>query len=144
MNGLQTINAAGGLTIGRLARAANVGVETIRYYQRRKLMPIPDPSNGTFRHYPKALVNRIRFIKRAQELGFTLDEIHTLLSLQDGSERKALRAIASARLQQIHEKLENLRRMEQVLSKLIVECEHTRRNIPCPIIAALAGNDNRD
>lgn len=142
MNGMQTSDA-GGLTIGRLARAANVGIETVRYYQRRKLVPIPDKHNGAFRHYPQTLISRIRFIKRAQELGFTLDEIHTLISLQDGADRKALRAVANARLQQIHEKLENLQRMEQVLSKLIIDCEHTRRNVPCPIIAALAGHDDR-
>ena len=66
--------SVGQLTIGRLAKAANVGIETVRYYQRRKLLPVPS-ANGTFRHYDPALADRIRFVKRAQELGFSLDEI---------------------------------------------------------------------
>src|SRR4051812_21844577 len=69
------------LTIGRLARAADVGVETIRYYQDRELLPVP-PSSGAFRYYPLSLVERIRFIKQAQELGFSLEEIRELLQLE--------------------------------------------------------------
>ena len=75
------------LTIGRLARAAAVNIETVRYYQARKLLPIPIPDRNTFRQYPAALVERIRFIKRAQELDFSLDEIRGLLRLHDGTDR---------------------------------------------------------
>jgi Hg(II)-responsive transcriptional regulator len=127
------------LTIGRLARAAAVGVETVRYYQRRQLLPLPEASGSTFRHYPAALVERIRFIKRAQELGFSLDEIATLLQLEQGAERKAIREVATDKRRQIREKIADLQRMEGVLSHLIDACALSGQAQPCPIIAALAG-----
>lgn len=127
-----------GLTIGRLARAADVGIETIRYYQRRHLLPIPDPKDRAFRYYPIDLIDRIRFIKRAQDLGFSLDEISTLLQLEDGSNRKAIRSVVNDRLNEIRNKIADLQRMESVLTHLIHECEATGRAKPCPIIAALA------
>jgi Hg(II)-responsive transcriptional regulator len=129
------------LTIGRLARAAGVGVETVRYYQQRKLLPTPAARTG-FRQYPAALVNRIRFVKRAQELGFSLDEIAGLLRLEDGTDRASIRHIAGARLGQIETKLADLRRMAQALSHLITACEHTGSNVPCPIIETLAHGVN--
>ena len=127
----------GFLTIGRLAKAANVGIETVRYYQQRKLLPVPPP-HGAFRHYSPELVGRIRFIKRAQELGFSLKEIEELLRLQDGADRRAIRRISSERLDQIEGKLEDLKRMRRALKHLIVECEHTAASKPCPIIATLS------
>lgn len=127
------------LTIGRLARAADVGVETIRYYQQRGLLPVPR-SAGAFRQYPLDLVDRIRFVKRAQELGFSLDEIIELLRLEDGANRSSIRRIATDRLDQIERKLSDLRSMQRVLKHLIAECEHTRAELPCPIIATLAAN----
>lgn len=125
------------LTIGRLARAAGVGVETIRYYQDRKLLPVP-PSTGAFRYYPASLVERIRFIKRAQELGFSLGEIAQLLRLEDGADRGSIRHIATDRLSQIEQKLTDLRRMRNALMHLVAECEHTGADLPCPIIGTLA------
>jgi Hg(II)-responsive transcriptional regulator len=125
------------LTIGRLARAADVGVETIRYYQQRGVLPVPR-SSGAFRYYPVELVDRIRFVKRAQELGFSLDEIMELLRLEDGANRSSIRRIATDRLDQIERKLSDLRSMQRVLKHLIAECEHTRADLPCPIIATLA------
>jgi len=71
-----------GFTIGKVAKAAGVGVETIRFYEKKGLIEQP-PSQGTYRTYPKTVVGRIRFVKRAQELGFTLAEIRELLSLAD-------------------------------------------------------------
>jgi Hg(II)-responsive transcriptional regulator len=127
------------LTIGRLARAAAVGVETVRYYQRRHLLPLPEAAGSTFRHYPAAMVERIRFIKRAQELGFSLDEIATLLQLEQGAERDAIREVASDKRRQIREKIADLQRMEGVLSQLIDACAASGQAEPCPIIAALAG-----
>lgn len=129
------------LTIGRLARAAGVGVETIRYYQRRGLLPVP-ASSGTFRQYPSALSARIHFIKRAQELGFSLDEISELLRLEDGAHRGSIRRIASDRLAQIERKVADLKRMQKTLKHLVVECEHTRGDLPCPIIASLVHADS--
>ena len=125
------------LTIGRLARAAAVGVETIRYYQDRKLLPVP-PSTGAFRLYPTALVDRIRFIKRAQELGFSLDEVSELLRLEDGADRRSIRHIATQRLAQTEQKLTDLRRMQKALKHLVTECERTDAELPCPIISTLA------
>ncbi|MDY7536713.1 MerR family transcriptional regulator [Undibacterium sp. RTI2.1] len=126
-------------TIGRLARAAGVGVETIRYYQRRQLLPIPHSnSSGGFRAYPVALVDRIRFIKRAQELGFTLDEISHLLLLEDGDDRVAIRDVANERLLQVRAKLADLQKMEHMLSGLIQQCEASADAANCPIIHALA------
>jgi MerR family mercuric resistance operon transcriptional regulator len=92
--------ASDSLTIGRLARAADVGVETIRYYQDRQLLPVPQ-ADGAFRYYPMSLVERIRFIKRAQELGFSLEEVKELLQLEDGTDRRSIRRVASTRLSQI-------------------------------------------
>jgi Hg(II)-responsive transcriptional regulator len=128
-----------GLTIGRLARAANVGIETIRYYQRRELLLTPDNGESTFRIYPSETIDRIQFIKRAQELGFSLDEIATFLRFEDGVDRKAIRKVATDRLGEIRSKIEDLQGMERVLSRLVSECEATGRAKPCPVIAALSG-----
>ncbi len=127
----------GSLTIGRLATAAAVGVETIRYYQGRGLLPVPVPT-GAFRRYSAAMVDRIRFIKRAQELGFSLDEVSELLDLEDGADRRSIRRIASDRLAQIETKVADLKRMQRVLKHLVVECEHTDAGRPCPIIGSLS------
>ncbi len=127
------------LTIGKLAKAAGVGVETIRYYQQRGLLPVP-ASRGAYRYYPAALVQRIRFIKRAQELGFTLDEVAELMSLESGLDRHAIRQIAGQRLEEIRTRLADLQRMQQALSHLIAACEHTGKELPCPIIETLAAD----
>ncbi|MFZ6750737.1 MerR family transcriptional regulator [Undibacterium sp. Ren11W] len=125
------------LTIGQLARAAGVGLETIRYYQRRALLPVPVVARG-YRTYPLLLVQRIRFIKRAQELGFSLAEITTLLQLEDNDDRIAIRKVAADRLLQVEEKLEDLQKMQKMLTSLIHECEATAQTKACPIIHALA------
>jgi MerR family mercuric resistance operon transcriptional regulator len=124
------------MTIGRLAKAANVGVETIRYYQERALLPVPK-RDGSYRQYPVMLVDRLRFIRRAQDLGFSLEEIGTLLTLQNGADRKAIRVIASARLEQIDSKLADLKRMRRTLGRLLEECEHSGHDVPCPIIESI-------
>jgi len=134
---VRTSQTSESLTIGRLARAAEVGVETIRYYQDRKLLPIP-PSAGAFRYYPVSLVHRIRFIKRAQELGFSLEEISELLHLEEGADRASIRHIATNKLSEIENKLADLRRMQKVLRHLVNECEHTSADLPCPIIGTLS------
>ncbi len=132
-----TATSTHSMTIGRLARSAGVGIETIRYYQQRALLPVPQ-SVGAYRYYPVELVDRIRFIKRAQELGFSLDEVAELLRLEDGCDRSSIRRIAADRLEQITQKLADLKRMQKALNHLISECEHTRADLPCPIIHTLA------
>ena len=126
------------LTIGKLASAAGVGIETVRYYQRRKLLPVPGTPDGAFRTYAPQLADRIRFIKRSQELGFSLEQIATLLQLEDGSDRQAIREMAADKLTHIRAKIADLAKMEAVLSHLIQECEASGQSTPCPIIAALA------
>jgi Hg(II)-responsive transcriptional regulator len=127
------------LTIGRLAKAAGVGIETIRYYQRMQLLPTPEPVRNAFRHYPVEMIERIRFIKRAQELGFSLTEIGTLLNLNDGADRKQVRELAQTRLSHIRTKIEDLQRMENILAELVHACECSETAQSCPIIAAFSG-----
>lgn len=127
------------LTIGTLARAAEVGIETVRYYQRRRLLAVPHSAGGV-RRYPAAMIDRIRFIKRSQDLGFSLEEIRELMRLERGGSRGAIRKIAGDRLSNIREKIAALQRMEQVLSALLCECEHAATAAPCPIIAALSAD----
>ena len=83
------------LTIGRLAKASAVGIETVRYYQRRVLLSVPRAS-GAVRYYPVDLVRRIGFIKKAQTLGFSLKEVATLLDLADGRNRRAVQSVTAA------------------------------------------------
>jgi Hg(II)-responsive transcriptional regulator len=124
------------VTIGGLARAAEVGVETVRYYQRRHLLTVPQSAGGV-RRYPPVMIDRIRFIKRSQNLGFTLEEIRELMRLEHGGARDAIRKIARARLTNIREKIAALEQMERVLSELLRDCEQTATALTCPIIAAL-------
>ena len=125
------------LTIGRLAREAGVGIETIRYYQQRQLLPLP-PSNGSYRQYPVAIINRIRFIKRSQELGFSLDEISELLRLDEKIDKRTIRNIATRKVEQIQEKLDDLQRMQTTLQQLVHHCSHSSSTERCPIIASLS------
>lgn len=126
------------LTIGRLADAAGVGVETVRYYQSRRLLPVPKAA-GAFRHHARAMVDRIAFIRRAQALGFTLDEVRTLLDLEDGKNRRAIQSVTHQRLVQVEEKLADLGRMRATLAELLDRCRSTGQAHPCPIIEALTG-----
>jgi MerR family mercuric resistance operon transcriptional regulator len=126
------------LTIGRLAKAAGVGVETVRYYQSRGLLRVP-AANGGFRVYPAATIDRIAFIKRAQALGFSLDEVRSLLDLEDGRNRRAIQSVTQARLGQIEDKLADLHRMRRALSDLLHRCRETGPTQACPIIETLAG-----
>ena len=126
-------------SIADLAHAAGVGVETVRYYERRGLVAQPARPGGGYRRYGGGHVHRIRFIKRAQDIGFTLEEIDSLLELEDGTDRKAVRRIAGARLAEIRRRIADLRRMERVLAHLLHDCERHGKAPRCPIIAAIAG-----
>ena len=128
--------AAAGMTIGRLAEAAEVGVETLRYYQRRRLLPVP--SAAGVRRYPADVLRRVRFIRRSQALGFSLEEIRELLRLEEGGSRKEIRRIADVRLASVRDKLVALQKMEHVLAHLVAECASSGPHAPCPIIGALA------
>jgi MerR family mercuric resistance operon transcriptional regulator len=126
------------ITIGRLASAADVNVETIRYYQRRRLLEKPSRPEGGFRLYSPDAVRRVRFIKRAQALGFTLDEVGRLLLLEDTRECRKARDIAADKLKKINEKLADLSAIRNVLAKLIKKCDSGYKPGVCPIINALA------
>jgi len=125
------------MTIGALAAAAGVGVETVRYYQRRGLIEEPARQYGSVRRYGPVEVARIGFIRRAQELGFTLEEIGTLLALEDGTDRRSIRRIAAARLAQIRARIANLSRMEHALAHVLHDCEAHPGAPRCPIVAAI-------
>ena len=126
------------LRIGDLAREAGVNVETIRYYQRIGLISTPERPLGGQRGYPPATADRLKFIRRAQQLGFKLEEIADLLKLEAGTDRASVRRIAGARLEQIRAHIADLTRMEAVLSHLLEHCAHTTGRHRCPIIEAIA------
>lgn len=125
------------LTIGGLAKAAGVGVETVRYYQRRRLMPEPPRSYGTVRRYRAADVERLRFIKAAQELGFSLKEITELLRLEQGGSCHAVEHLAQEKLTVVRARIAGLKHMERTLAALVSQCETTRGRLRCPIIQSL-------
>lgn len=122
------------LTIGTLARAAGVGVETIRFYQRKGLVAEP-PRAGSIRRYDRRDVERIRFIKRAQSAGFTLAEIAELIALDAGEDRTRARQLASVRIAALDQKIAELEAARKALSRLASECAEGRAG-PCPIIAS--------
>jgi len=124
------------LTIGRLARTAGVNVETIRYYQRRGLLRTPRRPPGGVRVYAADSLEQLRFIKRAQQLGFTLRDIRELLALGNGRCEDA-RRLAELHLQSIEQRLRDLRRMRTSLSRLIRRCQEGREPF-CPIATSLA------
>ncbi|HKU72017.1 MAG TPA: MerR family transcriptional regulator [Burkholderiales bacterium] len=125
------------LTIGDVADAAGVGVETIRYYERRGLVLQPGRSGAAYRRYGAQHVERVRFIKRAQALGFSLEEIATLLELEDGTDRRSIRRIAGARLEETRRRIADLQRIEHALAHLLHDCEAHSKAKRCPIIAAM-------
>ena len=125
------------LTIGVLAEAAGVNVETIRFYQRKGLMQEPDRPLGGIRRYGEADMARVRFIKSAQRLGFSLDEIADLLKLEDGSHCTEAREQAERKLADVRDRLADLRRIEVALQGLVVRCCATSGQVQCPLIAAL-------
>lgn len=126
------------LTIGQLAADAGVHKETIRYYQSLGLVPQPRKPPGSVRRYGEATVARLRFIKRAQQLGFTLDEVGKLLLLEDGQDCGATRALARQKLEVIRARVADLNRMRRALEHLIQQCHRGRRPRACPIIATLS------
>lgn len=125
------------LTIGVLAAEAGVNVETIRFYQRRKLLPEPERPYGGIRRYGPAEVSRLRFIKAAQRIGFTLDEIAQLLQLEDGTHCSQARTIAEHKLTDVRHRLEDLQRIETALAQLVKRCAAGRGKVTCPLIASL-------
>lgn len=127
------------LTTGQVAKQARVHVETIRYYERRGLIPEPPRRESGYRQYPPGTVTRIHFIKRAQELGFSLQEIQELLSLRRDPSTPArdVRRKAESKVRDIDEKIRALEQMKHSLLHLIEQCDGHGTVDDCPIIEAL-------
>jgi MerR family mercuric resistance operon transcriptional regulator len=129
-------------TIGGVARAAGVNVETVRYYQRMGLVPVPKRVYGSFREYPPEIATRVRFIKRAQQLGFTLAEVKKLLALDDGQSCSKAQGLAAMKLAAIEARIADLNRMRHTLKNLIAQCGAGGGRVSCPIIETLAHDSN--
>ncbi|MGH8397612.1 MAG: Hg(II)-responsive transcriptional regulator [Gammaproteobacteria bacterium] len=125
------------LTISRVASAAKVNIETVRYYQRRGLIREPPKPRQGFRVYSFETVDRLCFIKRAQELGFTLNDIKNLLSLGDGHCRQT-RALAEKKLSLIQGRIRDLKAMQRILGKLVQACDQHGDTPGCPLIETLS------
>ena len=126
------------LSIGQVADAADVNVETIRYYQRRGLLEEPAKPLGGHRRYTSQVVSRVRFIKRAQMLGFTLGEVETLLRLDGANSCSDTRDIAMRKLALVNTKMTDLTAMRDALTALVQRCKIGDHSGSCPIIEALA------
>lgn len=122
-------------TIGGLAQAAGVGVETVRYYQRRGLLAEPARAPGEIRRYGEEDVRRLRFIRSAQAAGFTLSEIGELIALDASDDRARARELAKARVQAIDETIAKLGEARDALAGLATACA-SKRGGPCPILRA--------
>lgn len=121
-------------TIGKLATNASVGVETLRFYQRKGLLEVPE-SSGKVRRYNDSHLKRVLFIKSAQAAGFTLNEIKQLLAMDASQHHQQARELALKRLTSINEQITQLQLARAALEKLAHDCEHSRKQ-PCPIIAS--------
>ncbi|MCE0733975.1 Hg(II)-responsive transcriptional regulator [Halomonas sp. G15] len=128
---------AGTMTIGGLAKAVGVNVETIRYYQRRGLLSEPERPAGSIRRYGTADVARLTFVKTGQRLGFSLDEIAELLRLEDGTHCQEASTLAEHKLRDVREKVASLQRIERTLDELVQACHEQEGSITCPLIASL-------
>jgi len=133
------MNPVEALTIGRLARLGGVNLETIRYYEREGLLPKPPRTEAGYRLYPRKTTRRLRFIKRAQELGFSLAEIRELLALRmkPGTKREHIRSRAEGKIADIEHKIQTLEAMKKTLRKLTERCDGCGPLSECPILESL-------
>lgn len=132
------------LRIGELAKAAGVGVETIRYYERRGLLPQPPRRACGYREYPPQAARRVRFIRRAQALGFTLKETEELLALRVDGERSCadVRVLARTKVDDIEARIAELEQMGQALERLARRCTGRGPTSECPILEELNEQDD--
>jgi Hg(II)-responsive transcriptional regulator len=126
------------MRIGKVAAEAGVNVQTLRYYERRGLLPEPERGNSGYRAYDPDTVRLVRFIKRAQELGFTLREIEELIELRQSPRRGAeVRAVAATKVVDIERRIRQLKAMRKALGGLVAACDSEGGTVACPIIEAL-------
>lgn len=135
----------GTLRIGEVAKQAGVNLDTIRYYERRGLLPKPPRTAANYRTFPADTVRRVRFVKRAQELGFTLDEIKELLSLRARPQARCADVYrrAEAKIGDIDLKMRSLRSIREALAALMAQCAGQEPATDCPILEAMAGGEER-
>lgn len=128
-----------GLTIGELATRAGVNIQTVRYYERRGLMPKPARTRAGYRQYQPDAADRLRFIRRAQGLGFSLEEIAELLALRvrNVSACGAVEARAREKVAVVEGKIAELQRMKDTLDRLAAACQAREPTSECPILEAL-------
>jgi MerR family transcriptional regulator, copper efflux regulator len=131
------------LTTGQLAKAAGVNVETVRYYERRGLLPEPDRRPSGYREYPESEVGRLGFIRRAQELGFTLEEIGELLSLRmrPRTTTAEVRSRVAAKIEDVEERISSLERIRSALRTMAGACDVHGPLGDCPFLEALEAQD---
>ncbi len=132
------------LTIGQIASAANVNIQTIRYYERRGLFPTPRRTPAGYRQYTADAVARLRFIKHAQELGFSLHEIEELLALRvrHGAACDAVERKTRSKLELVQQRIRDLQRMKRTLERLAAACTARRPTDECPILEVLEHDDD--
>lgn len=133
------------LSIGRLADAAGVGVETIRFYEREGLLERPARTASGYRRFPQAAIERLGFIRQAKRLGFSLAEIRELLALAEAAgDRAQVKALAQHKLAEIEQRIDELRRMRAALAELTAQCSGHGPIEGCPIVEALTGADGEE
>jgi Hg(II)-responsive transcriptional regulator len=127
---------AGGVRTSEVAAQAGVNRQTLRYYERRGLLPEPERTHSGYRAYTPDAVRVVRFVKRAQELGFTLDDIEDLLHLSEGGPDSCdgARTMARTRIADLHQRIEELTGMRDALARLIETCDQPRAERDCPIL----------
>ena len=131
------------LGIGELAKQAGVGIDTVRYYERSGLLAPHTRLPSGYRRYRNLEVARLRFIRRAQALGFTLGEIKSLLKLSAQRDVAQVKRSAQAKLEDVERRIKELQRVREGLAKLIAECPGHGRADECPILVALGGEEIR-
>lgn len=126
------------LTRSQLAKVSGVGVEALRFYEKRGLLPEPPRGANGYRYYPPSNVQRLQFVQRAKELGFTLDEVGDLLSLHEHAGASGdVKALAEEKLKELDKKLIDLQRMRTALAAVTTQCSGHGSTDSCPIIASL-------
>ena len=132
-----------GLKIGEVAERGGVNLQTIRYYEREKLLPEPPRLASGYRVYPDHTVRRVRFIKRAQEIGFTLAEIRGLLAIRIDTDRDSseVRTLAQAKITDIEKKIQTLQRMKEVLGRITERCSGCGPASECPILESIDSDE---
>jgi Hg(II)-responsive transcriptional regulator len=135
-----------GLTISQVAAAADVNPQTIRYYERRGLFAAPQRSASGYRQYTEEAVSRLRFIKHAQELGFSLKEIQELLGLRvrNPATCDAVSRRTRQKIELVEQRIRDLQRIKRTLERLATACAARRPTDDCPILAALEEHDHAD